>query len=302
MVRVVHNINEANCVTHSGTMHADEVFATAFLELYLKDVSVYRTKSVDSTNISDDILVYDIGRGKYDHHQEDALKRDKGITYSSFGLLFKEFGKDFLSKQNNIKYIDEVFNGIDKDLVEGIDADDNGFFPKIEANYKVKTVSNIIKMFNPSYDSFEDESTQFIKAVSLAKEILLEEVIYINGKVLSDKEVSKILDKMEDNSKYLILEEYLPYEDSVLSSTKTDSLLFVAFPSNRGGFAIKVLPKSSTDRTARLPFPEEWAGKEGEELERISGISGLNFCHTGRFIVNCRDMSCVLQVLNLLCK
>ena len=86
MVRVVHNINEANCVTHSGTMHADEVFATAFLELYLKDVSVYRTKSVDLTKIPDNILVYDIGRGKYDHHQEDALKRDNGITYSSFGL------------------------------------------------------------------------------------------------------------------------------------------------------------------------------------------------------------------------
>ena len=301
MVKVVHNIEEANCITHSGTMHADEVFATAFLDLYLKDVSVYRTKSVDSTKISSDVLVYDIGRGRYDHHQEDALKRDNGITYSSFGLLFKEFGKDFLNKLGYIKFIDEVFAGIDKDLVEGIDADDNGFFPKIEANFKVKTISGIIKMFNPSYNSFEDESTQFLKAVELAKEILLEEVIYINGKVLSDKEVSKLLDKIPDDSKYLILDEYFPYEDCILSSTKKD-ILFVAYPSNRGGYAIKVMPKSTNDRTARVPFPEEWAGKEGEELERISGISGLNFCHTGRFIVNCRDMSCVLQVLNQLCK
>ena len=36
MIVLVKDIKEATCVTHSGTMHADEVFATAFLDLYLK--------------------------------------------------------------------------------------------------------------------------------------------------------------------------------------------------------------------------------------------------------------------------
>ena len=165
---VVNNINEANCITHSGTMHADEVFATAFLDLYLDDVRVFRTNKVE--NVSSDVLVYDIGRGKYDHHQIDAEKRDNGITYSSLGLLWREFGRDFLRKYN-FSNIEEVFNGIDKDLIEGIDADDNGFFPKVEANYKVKNLPSIIKMFNPSFDSGENEKDQFIKAVKLAKTI-----------------------------------------------------------------------------------------------------------------------------------
>ena len=51
---VVNNINEANCITHSGTMHADEVFATAFLDLYLDDVRVFRTNKVE--NVSSDVL------------------------------------------------------------------------------------------------------------------------------------------------------------------------------------------------------------------------------------------------------
>lgn len=301
MVKIVNDIREANCVTHSGTMHADEVFATAFLDLYLGDLRVFRTSNVDFDMLNPNTLVYDIGRGKYDHHQEDALKRENGITYSSFGLLWKEFGKDYITKLG-IEDVLAMFLGIDKDLVEGIDADDNGFFPKVEANYRVKTLPNIIKLFNPSFDSDQDESSQFLKAVDFAKTIFIEEFNSIKGKVIADKKIQGILDSLEDNQKYLILDEYLPYEESILNSDKANSLLFVAFPSNRGGYAIKVLPKSFEDRTARVAFPEEWSGKVGEELEKISGISGLTFCHTGRFIVSCKNLDCVYKVLTKLCQ
>ena len=47
MVKIVDSIEKANAVTHCGTMHADEIFATAFLDLYLGDRSVYRINNVD---------------------------------------------------------------------------------------------------------------------------------------------------------------------------------------------------------------------------------------------------------------
>lgn len=299
MVKIVFSKEEANCITHSGTMHADEVFATAFLELYKGDVSVFRTTIVGE--VYDSVLVYDIGRGKYDHHQIDAEKRDNGITYSSFGLLWREFGKSFLEK-NDFSNIDDLWSEIDNDLVEGIDADDNGFFPKIEANYRVKTLPNVIKLFNPSFDSGEDESTQFLKAVNLAKTIIEEEIYYINGKVIASHRINEIIEESDPNSKYLILDEFLPYEEAILNNPNTGNLLFVAFPSNRGGYAIKTLPKSLEDKTARLPFPEEWAGLQDKELEDVSKIPGLRFCHTGRFIVSCNDLDVVYKVLDLLCK
>lgn len=300
MVKIVDTIEKANSVTHCGTMHADEIFATAFLELYLGERLVYRTSNVDSLNINDDVLVYDIGRGKFDHHQVDALKRENGITYCSFGLLWKEFGKKFL-KQQDIYYVDEVFNFIDKDFVEAIDADDNGFFPKIEANYKVKTLSSIFKLFNPSFDSCQDESVQFVRAVNVAKIIIEEEMTYANGRVLADKKVSDILETCA-NDKYMILDNFIPYEDTILNSSNGSNILFVAFPSNRGGYAIKTVPKSSDDHTARVSFPEEWAGKVDEELEQVSGIKGLRFCHTGRFIVSCNNLDAVYKVLDKLCQ
>ena len=299
MVKIVFSKEEANCITHSGTMHADEVFATAFLELYKGDVSVFRTTTVGE--VDDSVLVYDIGRGKYDHHQLDAEKRENGITYSSFGLLWREFGKSFL-EESGFSNIDDLWSEIDKDLVEGIDADDNGFFPKIEANYRVKTLPNVIKLFNPSFDSGEDESTQFLKAVDLAKTIIEEEIYYVNGKVIASHRINEIIEESDPNSKYLILDEFLPYEEAILNNPNTGNLLFVAFPSNRGGYAIKTLPKSLDDKTARMPFPEEWAGLQDKELESVSKIPGLRFCHTARFIVSCNTIECVYQVLDLLCK
>ena len=301
MIKVVHLLSEANCVTHSGTMHADEVFATAFLEWYLGDIKVFRTNSVTNSLVDDDVLIYDIGRGKFDHHQGDALKRENGITYSSFGLLWKEFGRDFLT-QNGYDDVDDMFSLIDKDFVEGIDGDDNGVFPKIECNYSVKTLPNIIKIFNPSFDSYENEDDQFLKAVHVARMIFEEEVLYIHGKVLANKKIQAILDNRNLELSYLILDEYLPYEDILLSREDASNIMFVAFPSNRGGYAIKTIPKSVDDKTARMMFPEDWAGLFGSELEEKAGIKGLRFCHTGRFIVSCDDLQVVYQVLNILCK
>ena len=300
MAKVTKNIEQASCITHSGTMHADEVFATAFLDMYLGERTVFRTNNVPDI-INPNILVYDVGRGKYDHHQLDALKRENNITYSSFGLLWKDFGRDFLKKQD-IEYVEDVFLGIDKDLVEYIDADDNGFFPKIDAKYMVKTLPGIIKIFNPSYLADEDESTQFEKAVSLAKTILEEEILYINGKVYADKQIQELLEDINENDKYIILNTYLPYEESVLNNEKANNILFVAFPSNRGGYAIKTLPKSIDDKTVRLEFPEEWGGLEGKELQEVSGIKGLSFCHVGRFIISCKDLDTVYEVFDKIIK
>lgn len=297
MLKVVKNLEEANCITHAGTFHADDVFSSAFLEMLLQNVFIYRTSNIDLSQIDESVYVYDIGRGKFDHHQKDALKRENGVPYCSFGLLWKEYGKEYL-KRCGIELVDSVFEIIDKDLVEGIDADDNGVFPKIEANFKVKMVPGIIKTFNPSYQMSQDESLQFEKACALAKTILEEEIYYCNGKALAEEQVLDLLDDKDENDKYLVLPTYLPYEETILAEERAKNILFVAYPSNRGGYAIKTVPKSTEDKSNRMDFPAEWAGLEGEALAEVSGIPGLTFCHTTRFIVSCRDLDTVYEVFS----
>ena len=46
-----------------------------------------------------DGIVYDIGRGKYDHHQLNKRVRENGIPYAAFGLLWEEYGSHFLGEK-----------------------------------------------------------------------------------------------------------------------------------------------------------------------------------------------------------
>lgn len=293
MLTLTTNIKEASCITHCGKMHADEVFATAFLELLKENIVVIRVPSVDFNSIREDAIVYDIGLKEFDHHQPDNKKRPNGIPYCSFGLLWKEFGRKYL-KENKIDDYEDVFERFDKDLVEQIDADDNGIFPKIEAQCKVKTLSSIIDLFNPGYDSNEDESKQFKKAVLLAKEIIEEELSNIIGKVKAKKKITNII--KNNNEEILVLDEYIPYLETLLELDPEEKIKLAVFPSNRGGYNVKTIPKGIADQTYRVPFPKNWAGLTDEDLEKESKIKGAMFCHNKLFIATAKDKDSAIKL------
>lgn len=295
MIRIVDDIKDANFITHSGTMHADEVFATAFLSLYLGDIDLFRITQVNPLDYPE-AIIYDVGRGEFDHHQEDRRVRENGIPYCSFGLLWDKYGMDFLALRN-IENIEEVFNYIDKDFIEGIDAIDNGIFPKVEAPYKIRNICDVIKLFNPSFESEQSESEQFLKAVDVAVKIFEEEIVNAVARVKARKIVET---KIEEGIKnhYLLLDHFMPYEEVVFKNDPDKEIYFAVYPSNRGGYAAKTIPVAYDDKTDRVPFPEEWAG-HGEELAEISGVEGATFCHLARFLVCANTLDAVLKLVSI---
>ncbi len=81
--------------THSGKFHADDVFSSALL-LYLNpEITILRGNKVPEDF---DGIIFDIGRGRYDHHQKDSRIRENGIPYAAFGLLWEELGTEILGK------------------------------------------------------------------------------------------------------------------------------------------------------------------------------------------------------------
>ena len=184
---------------------------------------------------------------------------------------------------------------MDKELVEGIDAVDNGVFPEINANFKVKTLDDIIKACNPSFGSNQDEYEQFIKAVGIAK-IILQEIIHnIVGKVKAKK---IILQKLKVTEKYYLeLEEYIPYEETILKNEEVNHTLYTLYPSNYGRWSIKTIKKSAEDKTDRLSFFENWVGLENQELEKINGIKDVAFCHYGRLLMTCKTKKAAYKLL-----
>lgn len=287
--------DKATFLTHCGTMHADEVFATAFLS-FLFDIKLARVKEITAEDRKRDVIIYDIGYGKFDHHQEDGRIRENGIKYAAFGLLFDYYGKEFLEGLG-VEKVDIVKKAIEQDFIIGLDAIDNGVFPSIDAPYKVKTTSDLIKLFNPSYRSGQDENEQFLKAVSLAQMILSLEIERIIGK---EKAKIKVIEEINRQvGPILILDEYMPYEEVLLQQENAKDILFVMFPSNRGGYAINTVPQDLTHKEDRLLFPKSWAGKTGIELVKETGVEGSNFCHINRFLVTAKDKDSAYKLANL---
>lgn len=285
-IKVTKDINEANAVTHSGTFHADEVFATVILSKVVDNLIISRVSEVKD-NI-DNKIIYDIGGGKFDHHQLGGNgKREDGTLYASCGLIWKEYGKLFLEK-NNYENIDELFDMIDKDLIEYIDADDNGDFPTIDTNYNFVHLSKLISEFNKKWNEDIDNDINFLKAVNFADIVFENKLKSIISKFDAKVIIENAIEDSKDSIMYL--DKFAPWTEFLLNSNneKARDILFVIFPSNRDGFTIRCVPKELNTFENRKDFPETWAGLKDIELQRVTGASGAVFCHNNRFIAGAK--------------
>ena len=258
--------------THAGRFHADDVFSAAFLKILNPELKVQRVIDLPEKIDYTDTIVYDIGRGRFDHHQPDSRVRDNGVPFAAFGLLWERFGMMIFNDKKLVRKFDETF-------IQGLDQNDNtGEYHQLAA---------IIGNFNPLWNEEMSENEQFNKAVDFAK-IILERVF---AKKIAVKEGIALIKKEYEKSdgEVIILDKYIPWKNGLLD---TDAK-FVIFPSNRGGYNSVSVPVSDTDNTPRIKFPEEWAGLEGDELKKVSGMNGLHFCHRGRFMIHSTDFETI---------
>lgn len=286
MLEITKDIKKANLITHSGKFHADDVFATAFLTKIIDNPVVCRVNNIDF-EVENDVLVYDIGFGKFDHHQKEFCdKHDSGVKYASFGLLFREFGLNYL-ESINAEYASCVFSMIEHDLVEGIDAVDNGEFPEICARYNYKSIDAIIGDFNVCWNEEIDNDIYFIKAVEVADSILMACI----KKCFAKAEAKKYVDVAIENScsHIMTLDRHMPFKDFVITSSnpKAKDILFCITPSNRGGYNVHTIPKDKNTHETRCDFPSSWGGLTNDALREVSGIKSAIFCHTGLFLSTC---------------
>ena len=249
--------------THSGKFHADDVFAAALLT-YLNP----RIKIMRGNAVPDDFegIVFDIGGGEFDHHQTDKKLREDGTPYAAFGLLWDKLGASILGEEDAKRF--------EKDIVQPMDLCDNTGCRNM--------LASIISDFNPPWDSDKEKDEAFEEAKELALTILKNRFEGILSVKRAEGMVREALVNMKDN--ILILPRSAPWKTYVTDST----VEFVIYPSNRGGYNAQGVPTPEEDddrNTLKIYFPQNWAGLRDEELEEASGIPGLRFCHSSRFLV-----------------
>ena len=162
----------ANGFTHAGKFHADDVFATALLQILRPDIKITRGFVVPDDF---DGIVYDIGFGMFDHHQEPRETRPNGIPYAAFGLLWRVLGPGLVGERQ-ARLIDENF-------IQPLDLNDN--------TGEQNSLCDAIGFFNPVWDSKEDQDACFFKAVAVAKQILENQIESANAVNRADEKVQQ---------------------------------------------------------------------------------------------------------------
>lgn len=300
-IEVTKDINRANCITHSGTFHADEVFATVLLSLVLDNINILRINEVDESKIYKEAIIYDVGLGELDHHQAGGNgKRNNGISYAACGLIWKKYGIRILENigisSDNIDYL---FNKIDKNLIQFIDANDNGITPSIKTDYKYISLASIIASFNPNWDEDVDADIRFMDAINLAKIVVKNEFESEISKLKAKSKVENAINCSEND--IMILDEFMPWKEFILESNlnKAKDILYVVFPSNRGGYNVYAVPKEEGSFENRKSFPKEWAGLRDENLQKVTGVKTARFCHNACFICTAETKEDAMKLANL---
>lgn len=295
MIEVLESFGpRVNAITHTAPHHADEVFATVMLS-FLFDVVLYRTRDKSIID-SSDAIVYDVGnefdpkRKRFDHHQKNfSESRRDGIKYSSAGLIWREYGVEIVKKLSNGEVTDDsmaksVADRIDRNLVKGIDARDNGQSGK----ESVMSISAIISLIRPRWDKEDtsDSNSYFLEACKMA-DITLRYVV--NNAIATEYGVREVTKKLRTiNGQTLILDKFIGgWEEAVLRSDLLGArnLLYVIFPALSGNWNVQAILKSpSESKESRKPFPESWRALNGEELAKITGVESAVFCHKEGFV------------------
>ena len=282
MIIATHKSQLATVCTHGGIFHADEVFATLIMDkLSTGNTYVIRAFKVPE-NLNPNAVVYDIGHGKYDHHQPGGNGcRENGVPYSSVGLIWRDFGMEVVKNTPNPALVWEL---IDVNLIQEIDAIDNGVLPKVNYPAMAMSINRMIGLFNPNWDDKEYADDAFIRAVEFA-EIVFNRVL---RNAISTARASCIVENAIDKSTghIMVLDEFVPWQNGIFGSKnpKAKDIQFIVFPSLRGGFNWQCVPDKPGGFGQRKPTPKEWWGLAGEELQKVTEVETATFCHPNGFI------------------
>ena len=157
---------------------------------------------------------------------------------------------------------------VDQTLVIGIDKADNGVAQNL--------LSSTIKTMNPQWNDNTSESVAFGRAMNVAEIMLKAHVDHANSIVAARDEVLSHY----DGGEILVLDSYLPYQDTVQTDPRLKDVLFVVYPSQRGGWNVQTVTKDPGTFINRMDFPTEWLG-------HADPSRGIHFAHTANFLIAC---------------
>jgi uncharacterized UPF0160 family protein len=284
-------------VTHSGTFHADDVFAYSILRDAMNAFEFVRTRDmalIDSADIVFDVGgVYEPPQGRYDHHMRDLPRREDGTPYSSVGLIWRDYGRKALPRLVpgiGEDMLDSVWQDIDATFILTIDQADNGVATASQSHLAL-----LVEAFNPTWDSGQSYDDAFLEAADFARGILVRACRQAHAEAQALSLVMAAARKARD-ARVIVLDRKLPWEKAVFEGGLSD-LLFVIYPNeDLTAWYCRTIPPEPSSFGQRLSLPEAWRGLQETEFSKAAGIEDGVFCHPGGFICGARSQESAVRL------
>lgn len=285
-VLVKNNRMKSRIVTHSGSFHADEIFATALIKRFInEDIELIRTRDEEvlSKYTNDgNTWVIDVGRSynekvlNFDHHQASFSKTwpNATIPFSSCGLVWMYLKKNgFLEKH----YSNEVINIVEERLIVKIDMHDN----------RVASLPQgiMFKLCNRENNTNED----FLRALLMA-EMHLEDTFLFAERIERNRKKIREIEFAESQQIAIFHEEVHNIITPV--SRETSAKIIVMPKANEESWSVRSIAKPHEG----VLTPHWWRGLSNEELAEASGIEDLIFVHKAGFLAIVGSKESALEV------
>lgn len=243
------------------------------------NLEAVRDAIVENGCEENNIIVYDVGYGEFDHHQKDAEVRENGVKYAAFGLLFREFGEILFSNKDD----QDTF---DKSVCQPIDIADNGCGKNM--------ITSFINSFRPNWDECSSMEYAFLNAYKIAYTYIIQmrKQLLAVRKAITKLEQSMVVET--DGGKIILLDQYVPHNEWCYNNGISAAI----YPSNRGGYGCSVISVPGGDNTCR--FPMSWRGLTSDKLVAETQIDGMRFCHNSGFMISADTQIECIEATNYL--
>ncbi|CAA7625023.1 conserved hypothetical protein [Candidatus Terasakiella magnetica] len=276
--------------THSGSFHADDVFAFSILKAATSGRLVL-TRSRDDAVFAAQDVVFDVGgifdpaTRRFDHHMRDKPLRRDGAPYSSAGLVWQDCGQEAVARllgDATPEAVALVWRMVDEELIRDIDLMDNGATQPSPGH-----VATVIEAWNPSFAEPERTETEaFLEAVEVAFAMLGRCCRRAYASVVATTLVEEAARNAAD-PRVIVLERKIPWEDAVFQ-LGLDAALYVVRPAGRD-WTVSAVPPEKGSFGQRRALPEAWGGLRDGELADVSGVADATFCHPARFVCGAKS-------------
>ena len=296
-------------VTHSGGFHADELLSSVILTRLFPQARIVRSRAPEWITPAADRVIYDVGgaydaeTGIFDHHQRGAPMREDGQPYSSFGLIWKHFGRDYLAAFGVPEaHVETVHASFDASFVLPVDLVDNGALsPSVAGPLGGLTLPVLLETLKPVFDETDPEADDraFDGALAIARAFVQARVGKSAAKLRAEALVHQaIVDAGE--GRILELPMGMPFRPAIIKAG-ADHLLFVVHPRDKD-WCLTTIRRADEGFEVRADLPAAWAGLTNGDLEVASGVKGASFCHNGRFVAAAKTREAALAMAELAVK